>query len=995
MNKNEIAIVFGKFNPAHRGHLALYNHLRDFAEKQGIGHRVYTGTSHFKNAKAKNPKVDPKTPLHPELKLKHLKRVLNTENVHMHSNPFGAIEDLIGSGHSKVHIVLGTDRIDDQTAQKLKDQFGDRVNIVAGPKRDAESSDFTAKASSTLLRKHAAENKFEDFANLLPEHMPEDHVREYFQDVREGLRKAQENVMEEVSVQTRIKLSRAAKRTAPRRKIIRAMRAKRRKPIGQLKIRARNEIKDQLRRRVSHGNWKKMSFSARAMVDKRLNRKPIKRLADQMVKRIMPTVIRGESERLKGLREDHHPVVGMFLNQYISEALKGNKPNRQPLTGEKKLKRRNDNRNNQRNKRTKDGNSIKSGNVKGKVLGVKDENGHFMIISKRSYNPNKHEVVIDPERASTASLQKFLDKPSFVNTDTSEELFGFVSKGAGKKKEKAAKQEEAPKKKSSKKSEKKEKQSSPAAAPDQGPSIVATKAASKQDTFPTSHGATEMESGILFAFNSMLGLTPEQMVSQGLIDKKDLDAVMKNQHQSFIPSCQRAAQQLLEQFGPGVYLKHTGRLKKETKLSSEALNEGVVDTTPKSDLVVVDRDGKTVAGLSQKIGDSQLASGGPSESMANFKYAARALGDKLDPKLAKKLKDLEKIFREDLGGNPRTGQGPVSLYQMGGEREGKDKEVARRESLHEKATELVNDILNSDKDFASAFIYSLITGAGKFEQGSAAIASHVFSANRDGTDAKISVADMNYANKLVGKIKIQMKFKSSAVETTDIRKKWDDFKKHKASIGEKVKAEEDFRPYSFRSVIRAYLMTEGFRFSGSRLARILIENMSEKSLQELAPEPTNPEEAIEYLKDAIEYIGDDPFKLMQFFEDDFELTATEPVINWTELAPNTGTQTNDIYINGKKYSVPVEKPYNYDEGGNMSSPLSEERNYRKEYDNYHSRPEQRKNRSKRVLARRLMQKLGKVKKGDGNDVDHKDGNPKNNSRSNLRVRDKSSNRSDN
>ena len=42
-----------------------------------------------------------------------------------------------------------------------------------------------------------------------------------------------------------------------------------------------------------------------------------------------------------------------------------------------------------------------------------------------------------------------------------------------------------------------------------------------------------------------------------------------------------------------------------------------------------------------------------------------------------------------------------------------------------------------------------------------------------------------------------------------------------------------------------------------------------------------------------------------------------------------------------------------------------------------------------------MQKLGKVKKGDGNDVDHKDGNPKNNSRSNLRVRDKSSNRADN
>ena len=70
------------------------------------------------------------------------------------------------------------------------------------------------------------------------------------------------------------------------------------------------------------------------------------------------------------------------------------------------------------------------------------------------------------------------------------------------------------------------------------------------------------------------------------------------------------------------------------------------------------------------------------------------------------------------------------------------------------------------------------------------------------------------------------------------------------------------------------------------------------------------------------------------------------------------------------------------------------RNYRKEYDNYHSRPEQRKNRSSRVLARRIMKKkLGVKIKGKA--VDHKDGNPKNNSRSNLRIRSKSSNRSRN
>ena len=71
------------------------------------------------------------------------------------------------------------------------------------------------------------------------------------------------------------------------------------------------------------------------------------------------------------------------------------------------------------------------------------------------------------------------------------------------------------------------------------------------------------------------------------------------------------------------------------------------------------------------------------------------------------------------------------------------------------------------------------------------------------------------------------------------------------------------------------------------------------------------------------------------------------------------------------------------------------RNYRKEYDNYHSRPEQRKNRSSRNLARRLMKKKLGINKIRGKDIDHKDKNPRNNSRKNLRVRSKSYNRSHN
>ena len=69
------------------------------------------------------------------------------------------------------------------------------------------------------------------------------------------------------------------------------------------------------------------------------------------------------------------------------------------------------------------------------------------------------------------------------------------------------------------------------------------------------------------------------------------------------------------------------------------------------------------------------------------------------------------------------------------------------------------------------------------------------------------------------------------------------------------------------------------------------------------------------------------------------------------------------------------------------------RNYRKEYDNYQGKPKQKKNRAGRNKSRRALTRVKKVRKGDGKDVDHKDGNPRNSARSNLRVTPKSKNRS--
>lgn len=71
------------------------------------------------------------------------------------------------------------------------------------------------------------------------------------------------------------------------------------------------------------------------------------------------------------------------------------------------------------------------------------------------------------------------------------------------------------------------------------------------------------------------------------------------------------------------------------------------------------------------------------------------------------------------------------------------------------------------------------------------------------------------------------------------------------------------------------------------------------------------------------------------------------------------------------------------------------RDYKKEVAKYTSKPEVKKKRAEQNAARREMTKKGLVHKGDGKDVDHRTPLSKGggNSSSNLRVVDKSSNRS--
>ena len=75
--------------------------------------------------------------------------------------------------------------------------------------------------------------------------------------------------------------------------------------------------------------------------------------------------------------------------------------------------------------------------------------------------------------------------------------------------------------------------------------------------------------------------------------------------------------------------------------------------------------------------------------------------------------------------------------------------------------------------------------------------------------------------------------------------------------------------------------------------------------------------------------------------------------------------------------------------------MTKKRNYKKEYANYHSKPEQKKNRAARNKARAAAVKRGAAKKGDGKDVGHKRAlkNGGSKSTSNTKIQSRSSNRS--
>ena len=677
--------------------------------------------------------------------------------------------------------------------------------------------------------------------------------------------------------------------------------------------------------------------------------------------------------------------LSFVINSLITEAEK------QPT-----VKRKTSQNTRKRSQRANDEAKKGSGDLTQYMI-VSTDDDKVQIIAKSSFDRRIHTIEVEPKKMNSGAIQNAIKKKNFRQTETSIRLVGKLEK-------EEAKQKPAAKKKEKGTSKKQKQQEAPVAAPVKIPRV--TKGG--KSIYPDDdHGATDMEFGIVGLFNQMRsGMSFEDQIKAGLLTPAQSQELARSQ--TLGSAGQRIVAQIIQSLPKGNWVAiHTGG-KKDQPITKEWKASGGSDNTPKADLILQNQNTGETIRASVKCGEAQLMSGKTPETSGTFISALNIATEQqtLLEGTEKTVKKIMKKMREGLAISAKTKQGPVSLYLAGGEFERKDKEIKRIQELHSELTAQLEDLFEQDENFAGGVVYEALTGVGKFGEGSMGTATHVLSMNKDGTNASLVAIDWEYAKKVAKAIKIGIKFKSSAIEPNDIKKKWKELKK---KLGRRPSDTEDFRAYNYWSAFRIFLPkmnTLGELFSHNEVLSFLVE------AKEDVEEPQSEHEVEQYLKEAEEYIGNDPAKLMTFLGVDVDQLSTSTV-DMTDFAQTDSGLYNTIVINGKEIDIPVQKDMdisklevpnglnddsieNYMKESYIQRALNfllEKRNYRKEYDNYQGRSDQIEKRSSRNKARRLLKKMGRVRAGDGKDVDHKNGNPKDNSVKNLRVTSKSHNRS--
>lgn len=321
-----VAVLFGRMNPPTKGHEENVNGLKKLANEHNADHLVIASHSHDTK----------KNPLSSEQKTKHLKRAFPDTHITTSSKEapsiFHHLSNLHKQGYKHVIIAGGEDRAEEYN--KLKDYNG-KEGKHGYYKFDSIESKSTGERkegiSGTAMREHAKNNNFDSFRKNLPSKLAsnEKHAREVFDDTREGLNVNESFEIFErvVSLQQRRKRSVQMKRMSSRLARARKISRMRQASPEQLKRRAYQTAKQNIRRRFAGfkgAEYQEIGTSDKIMVDKLIDPK-VKNIKN-IVKRIMPRVRQADVKRLQAFRAGKQYVKGPLpqFNSYSIDQEKFN-----------------------------------------------------------------------------------------------------------------------------------------------------------------------------------------------------------------------------------------------------------------------------------------------------------------------------------------------------------------------------------------------------------------------------------------------------------------------------------------------------------------------------------------------------------------------------------------------------------------------------------------------------------------------------------------------
>lgn len=675
----------------------------------------------------------------------------------------------------------------------------------------------------------------------------------------------------------------------------------------------------------------------------------------------------------------------------------------------------------------------------------------YAVIVRKEGNNNKIKIVkkedikgstvlIKPEQFDKNKAKKYLDDSNFEITDSSKKLFPeFTRKSGGKKKKDKKTKDKKAKKKVKKSGSTLTKKDPREVLPPlpKAPPKGKTRTTPKSQYEDWDHSSLELEAAIPVLLNQVMkvaGIDPklEKKMKEKFASSKTLQS-----------SAMRAVQQIQEQFGD-VIGYHMGAAK--TKLSRDWEKSGGTDSTPKTDIVFIPKDEwKRANGkienvnankcfrASMKVGASRIlnAEGGEAAATVDAAFGVSGNLTQKDPNVKKAIKEIKdtllKFAKSAETGIFEVGQ-IQKFIQTGEAPDGQSSaKIKKYQKLVEEQNKLKDFVANKFReifevsdDFKLAMLRESMTGSVKFGEKNLACANYLLAMNKDGTSVKMDSINDGLLRKVLKDIKIRGAFKGRSRETK--QGKFRGFSTifnidYTPRLHEQIEPTEDLNFPNAEFIIKNELDVIGDNIPAlMEFVELEPESLTSNELDltdyidgkargynEIVVDGQRifsiPVQDYQQFEEVPQEINEEPYEFLNNFivenlndDDALDLMLTSGLL-LPQTISNVLTKLKldfekSAYADllSEMWETSLLRPDLYE------AFVKEARNYKKEYKDYHSKPEQRSNRSKRVLARRKLMKKGRVRKGDGKDVHHEDGNPQNNGDSNLKVLSKSKNR---